>query len=277
MRKATDRMQSLLTSLVDQSRVGPGGQCFRWIDLSLPISKVASDLEARKTMDAVVLDNIEAKFNVESLIRKLRIKRDRADLVDSFEWFVKQALQVARPKALYKAVYLDVRTDDTVVIDGVALKSRVLAVSLVDIHRVFAFVATCGNELAHWAMSKDDILERFWADAITDDALLSAMKFMEEHIKRCYLLEKTAMMSPGSLEDWPIQEQGPLFSILGDTERLIGVRLNETLMMQPVQSVSGILFPVEVDFATCQLCPRENCPKRRAPYDKHLYEKRFRQ
>jgi hypothetical protein len=228
-------------------------------------------------MDAVVLDNIEAKFNIDNLTRKLRIKRDRADLVDSFKRFVKQASQVARPKALYKVVYVDARRDDTVVIDGIALKSRVLAVSLVDVHRVFAFVTTCGNELADWAIAKDDILERFWADAITDDALLAAMKFMEKHIKECYSLGKTAVMSPGSLEDWPIQEQSPLFSLLGDTERLIGVRLTETLMMRPVPSVSGILFPVEVDFATCQLCPRENCPKRRAPYDKHLYEKRFRQ
>jgi hypothetical protein len=227
-------------------------------------------------MDPVVLDNIDARFDIESLIRKLRIKTDRADLVEYFKKFVKQALQVARPKALYKVVYLDARRDDTVVIDGIALKSHVLAVSLADVHRVFAFVATCGNELARWAVSQNDILERFWADAITDDALLSAMKFMEKHIKKCYLFGKTAVMSPGSLEDWPIQEQGPLFSILGDTERLIGVRLNETLMMRPVQSVSGLLFPVEVDFATCQLCPRENCPKRRAPYDKDLYEKRFR-
>lgn len=227
-------------------------------------------------MDAIVLDNIEAKINIEKLGRRLRIKTDRPDFVESFKRFVRQALQVARPRALYKEVYIDARSDDTVVIDGIELRSRVLAVNLVDVERVFPFVATCGNELADWAMSRDDILERFWADAITDNALLSAMKFMEKHIEQCYLLGKTAIMAPGSLEDWPIQEQSPLFSILGDTEELIGVRLTETLMMNPVQSLSGILFPVEVDFSTCQLCPRENCPKRSAPYDKDLYEKRFR-
>jgi len=227
-------------------------------------------------VDAVVLDNIEAKINIEELGKKLQIKTDRTELIESFKGFVRQALEVARPKALYKAVYINAKSDDTVVIDGIALRSRVLAVNLTDVHRVFPFVATCGNELADWAMSRDDILELFWADAITDNALLSAMRVMEEHIERRYLIGKTAVMSPGSLEDWPIQEQSPLFSILGDTEKLIGVRLNEALMMDPVQSLSGILFPVEVDFATCQLCSRENCPKRRAPYDKDLYDKRFR-
>ncbi len=227
-------------------------------------------------MDAVVLDNIKAKINIDKLGRKLRIRTDRPALVESFRKFVRQAFQVARPKALYKAVSLDTKSDDTVVIDGIALRSRVLAVNLTDVHRIFPFVATCGTELADWAMSKEDILERFWANAIMDNTLLSAMKFMEKHIQRCYLLRKTSVITPGSLDHWPIREQSSLFSILGDTENLIGVRLTEALMMAPVQSLSGILFPVEVDFETCQLCPRENCPKRRAPYDKNLYEKRYR-
>jgi hypothetical protein len=227
-------------------------------------------------MDAVVLDNIEAKINIEKLGKKLRMKTDPPDLVESFKKFVRQALQVARPKALYKAVSLDAKSDDAVVIDGIVLRSRVLAVNLTDVHRVFPFVATCGTELAEWAVSKDDILERFWANAIMDNALLSAMEFLEKHIQQCYLLGKTAVINPGSLEDWPIQEQSSLFSILGNTEKLIGVRLTEALMMAPGQSLSGMLFPVEVDFKTCQLCSRENCPKRRAPYDKDLYDKRFR-
>jgi len=55
-------------------------------------------------MDAVVLDNIEAKINIEKLGKKLQIKTDRTELVESFRGLVSQALEVARPKALYKAV-----------------------------------------------------------------------------------------------------------------------------------------------------------------------------
>jgi hypothetical protein len=46
-------------------------------------------------------------------------------------------------------------------------------------------------------------------------------------------------------------------------------------MMDPVHSVSGILFPTEEDFEECSLCPREDCPKRRAPFEEHLYETRY--
>jgi hypothetical protein len=50
----------------------------------------------------------------------------------------------------------------------------------------------------------------------------------------------------------------------------------DSLMMDPVQSISGIIFPTETSFESCQLCPRENCPGRRAAYDKNLYEKKYK-
>jgi hypothetical protein len=108
-----------------------------------------------------------------------------------------------------------------------------------------------------------------------DRALTRACNFLEEHLKELYGLDKTGMMSPGSLIDWPVEEQRPLFSILGDIQGSIGVHLTEGLMMDPVQSVSGILFPTDEEFEECSLCPREDCPKRRAPFEEHLYETRY--
>ncbi len=45
--------------------------------------------------------------------------------------------------------------------------------------------------------------------------------------------------------------------------------------MLPTKSVSGILFPTEHDFASCQLCQRGDCPNRRARYDPELLEARY--
>jgi hypothetical protein len=70
-------------------------------------------------------------------------------------------------------------------------------------------------------------------------------------------------MTPGSLYDWPIQEQEPLFTIFGDIESIIGLRLRDSFMIDPRQSASGILFPTEIGFQTCMLCLRQGCPKRR--------------
>jgi hypothetical protein len=77
-------------------------------------------------------------------------------------------------------------------------------------------------------------------------------------------------MAPGSLSDWPIEEQGPLFGLLGDVKASIGVRLTRNLLMLPAKSVSGFYFPTEVSFYSCQLCPRKRCESRKAKYNKAM-------
>ena len=82
-------------------------------------------------------------------------------------------------------------------------------------------------------------------------------------------------MNPGSLADWPLREQRTLFALLGDVHGAIGVELTPSLLMTPTKSVSGILFPTAETFASCQLCPREECPNRRAVYDPLLFAQRY--
>jgi hypothetical protein len=82
-------------------------------------------------------------------------------------------------------------------------------------------------------------------------------------------------MNPGSLADWPLAQQRVLFALLGNTEAAIGVSLTPSLLMTPTKSVSGIAFPTEGSFASCQLCPRKACPNRRAPYDPGLKERKY--
>ncbi|MFQ5997134.1 MAG: vitamin B12 dependent-methionine synthase activation domain-containing protein [Dehalococcoidales bacterium] len=85
-------------------------------------------------------------------------------------------------------------------------------------------------------------------------------------------------MSPGSgaADVWPLQQQKELFSLFGGrakVEELIGVRLTDKYLMIPIKSVSGIFFPTQTEFTTCQLCPREACIRRRAPHDPELVKK----
>ena len=82
-------------------------------------------------------------------------------------------------------------------------------------------------------------------------------------------------MSPGSLADWPINEQKPLFELLGDVEKLVGVNLTDSFLMSPIKTVSGFRFSKESDYVSCQLCPREKCPGRKAPYEPNLYATKY--
>jgi len=42
--------------------------------------------------------------------------------------------------------------------------------------------------------------------------------------------------------------------------------------MVPNKTVSGVRFPTEHDFRACQVCHRDDCPSRSAPFDAELWE-----
>jgi hypothetical protein len=158
----------------------------------------------------------------------------------------------------------------------VRFNSRVLRINLDSAHRVFPYVATCGAELWEWMNGLEDMLHRFWADAIAEMAVRVASQALDEHLAERYRPGSLSRMNPGSLGEWPIREQRALFKLLGDPEELIGVQLLKSCLMVPNKSVSGIQFPTEDGFVNCQLCPREDCPGRRAPYDPGLYGRKYR-
>ncbi len=174
------------------------------------------------------------------------------------------------PQAAYKVSYVDEKREDGVVVDGVELKSRVLRKNLDGVERVFPYVVTVGRKMEEQLHATTDLLEQFYLDTIANSALNDTRIRLEDELKRKYKLDGISYMSPGSLADWPISEQRSLFSLMGDVQSAIGVRLSDSLLMIPSKSVSGIFFPTEVRFYNCQLCPRQTCTSRRAPFDRNL-------
>jgi hypothetical protein len=188
----------------------------------------------------------------------------------------RSALNVARPKAAFRFQDITDCGDDFITIEGITFNSRVLAVNLKDSPNLTVFAATCGTELEEWASQFDSYLEQFWADTIMFCALGTAMQAVTERIKKVLDTETVSTMNPGSLEDWPITEQAKLFTLLKKETHEIGVKLNESYLMKPLKSVSGLSYASGEIFHNCQLCPRRDCPGRRAPFDDELYEKRYK-
>jgi len=239
--------------------------------------------ESTETVEtAYVMDEIAFHPSFDALTKRLRIKEGSRHIPEFTEIF-EAARTIARPKAMYKLAFIDEKTDDSVTIDargshgGVVLSSRVLRVNLEAAHRLFAYVATCGSELHEWGDSLDDMLHQYWVDAIKEMALVAAIQALIQHLSSCYALGRTATMAPGSLADWPIREQRPLFKILGDPQAAIGVTLTDSFLMIPNKTVSGVRFPTEERFESCQLCPRDSCPGRRAAYEPDLFERKYRE
>jgi hypothetical protein len=225
-------------------------------------------------MNSLTLDNIPFRMDIGQLHRSLKMK-EGSEFIGRLNLLTDHAQAIGRPKAHYEVVYIESRGEDHVMIDGVMLTSRVLRVNLEKAHRVFPFVATSGTELEEWSQSFDDLLEKYWVDAIKEFALRVAVEHLTERLVERFQPGKMARMNPGSLPDWPLTEQRPLFKLLGKGPEAVGVKLTESYLMIPVKSVSGIWFPTEENFESCQLCSREKCPGRRAPYDPNLYGRKY--
>jgi len=225
-------------------------------------------------MNEIILNAIPFEPDAQALLSEMRIQED-SDHAGEFLQLLAAARRIARPKAVYRMAYVDGRGEDSVWIEGVRLDSRVLAVNLREVERIFPYIATCGVELEGWAQTLDDMLARFWADAILETALYTAIETLKRHLEACYHPGQLAYMNPGSLEDWPISQQRELFSLFSPPEASIGVRLTPSHMMVPIKSVSGIRFPTQTSFESCMLCPRQACPNRRTAYDPLLYAARY--
>jgi len=222
-----------------------------------------------------VLNSIPFRLDTKEVLKRLRLRKENKDMERMVQELLDIVHPIAKPKAVYKVSYVDNKNGDSLYIDGVKFTSRVLRVNLDKVGRVFPYVATCGRELDEIAVPADDYMKYYCLDTIKEMALYSARSYLQDYLTRNYALGQMSRMAPGSgsVEDWPITQQKELFSIFGNVEDLVGVQLTESFLMIPIKSVSGIFFPTEIKFESCQLCPREACSSRRAPYDPDLVKK----
>ena len=220
-----------------------------------------------------VLDSIPFRLDVETVLKQLHQNEGNKYIGAIVQELIETVSPIARPKAVYKVSYVENKNEDSLYIDGVRFTSRILRVNLDKVERVFPYVATCGRELDEIAVPSDNYMKYYCLDVIKEMTLRSAISYLTDYLTRKYALGQMSRMHPGSLEDWPITQQKELFSIFGNVEELVGVKLTESFLMIPVKSVSGIYFPTEIRFESCQLCPREVCSERRAPYDPDLVKK----
>jgi hypothetical protein len=216
-----------------------------------------------------VLNNIPFKFDADNIMKVMRVRRANSLTGQVVREIAGQISSIARPKAAYTMSWVENKGEDSVQIDGVSFVSKVLRKNLDAVERVFPYVATCGTEVESLAFP-GDAMKAYWLDAIKMTLVGMASAYLTDHLKKRFALGQTAHMNPGSLADWPLTQQRKLFSLLGDVEKLIGVRLTESSVMYPLKSVSGIIFPTEVRFESCQLCPREKCPGRRMAYSSEM-------
>jgi hypothetical protein len=215
-----------------------------------------------------ILRDLTAQIDPQEVRKSLHLNRQGDSQLA--RRLINKAITLIEPIAAFKVCYIDEKQEGSVIVDGLHLESKVLRKNLNDVERVFPYVVSIGSALEAAAGKTDDLLEAYYLDVIGNIALTAVRKQLEDHLCEKYALKKLSFMSPGSLQDWPVEAQRQLFQLLPEVEASIGVRLNKSFLMIPTKSVSGIYFQTEVSFFNCQLCQRGKCPGRKARYDEDL-------
>lgn len=210
--------------------------------------------------------SIRYEGDFDALVKRLHVN---GDCEDEFRDVYEECLKIACPKGVFTECAASQEGSFSFV-GGKRFESRVLLRNFKGLSRVFPYVISCGRELYDFARATEDPLNRFWIDGISEAALRAVGLRLRQAVQETYGAGHLNSVNPGSLRDFPLSCQRPLFDLLGEGPDEIGLELTPTFLMLPYKSGSGIYFEAEARFENCMLCPRADCPGRRMPYSEDM-------
>ncbi|MBN1302712.1 MAG: hypothetical protein JW995_15955 [Melioribacteraceae bacterium] len=137
---------------------------------------------------------------------------------------------------------------------------------------IIIFVATAGIKFDKWIFElykSGHQLDAYVVDTIGSEVVESAGDWLETYLQNLYSVKGfkcSNRLSPGYC-NWNVSEQHKLFSFL--PEGFCGIKLNDSALMTPIKSISGIIGAgrevKRLDYQ-CQICDLQNCYKRRREF-----------
>jgi hypothetical protein len=177
------------------------------------------------------------------------------------------------PKAIYDRFEIDrVDGDQVYFKSGSFFTGPHISKILTGSKTAILYIFTLGNrvdQIINEESRTGDTLATIIMDSITTSLLDTLGDFVGKKIKMEGIERQnwgaTCAYSPGQFK-WTIEEQIKIFEMLDG--KTIGVELNESYLMVPFKSISGVYGfgpedRIDKTRIACDLCPRENCIGRR--------------
>ena len=223
--------------------------------------------------EVVIFKNIPVDLETDKLLKQMHLHGDPRRFEENIEDLIKLATPIARPKAIFKIGCVENKDRDSLEIDGIKFTGQLLRDNLDKVESVFICLATCGTEVEAIEIPSSDVMKRYCLDAIKLSLVVFASTYLQNYLTKKFGLGELSSLHPGELKQFPIEMQRKLFTILGDVEGIIGVKLTDNCALVPTKSRSGIFFPKETQFISCRMCLQRRCQARRAAYDQELAKK----
>jgi len=183
---------------------------------------------------------------------------------------VEHARKICRPAAQFAIYPLQVNGFKLLVGEIEMNTGKIISSYLTKSTEMTVFVATAGLEYdnyLHDIKKGGDIYMEFLVDAVGSEIAEATVRYVSEEVlklagaKSMYI---TLSYSPGYC-GWHVREQPKLFSLLKPSN--CGITLNDSCLMHPVKSVSGIIglstfSDLQVPYS-CDICGLQTCYKRK--------------
>jgi hypothetical protein len=217
-----------------------------------------------------LLADIPFKLDIASVMRRMLFWGSSPGFEKEARELVFAVMDAARPRAVYKVSQIGGKTCGSIEIDGIRFSSHLLRINLEKAEKVFSYAVTCGCDLDGIRVPEKNGAGKYCLETLKTLILAQAVDYLRDYLSGHYHLDYLFSLSPGEYQAWPLKNQKTVFALLGDVEKLIGVTLSADGTAIPVNSTSGLFFHAETKFENCQLCSREPCMMRRAPFSLEL-------
>jgi len=166
---------------------------------------------------------------------------------------------------IFDAVHINTHDQTIQIHDQIFLTGRIVASQLKNAKKVAVFIGTAGagiSEHAQYISKNGDLLQGYIFDVIGSVVVEKAIGQIQEEL--ITLIKKEGLsvsnrFSPGYC-DWKVADQQKLFSLF--PHGFCGVTLSDSMLMNPIKSVSGIIgigAGLKQTGAQCNWCHDSNC------------------
>jgi tRNA A37 threonylcarbamoyladenosine synthetase subunit TsaC/SUA5/YrdC len=218
-----------------------------------------------------VLDKIPVNLQADEVLRRLKMRSENKRVEEMVRELTELVTATALPKVAYNYARVTARNGDNVEIEGVAFVCHAFRV-FDRTKPVFPYIVTCGQELDALKFSVGEAMKTYALTIIKTMIVTSATGYLQDHLVKNYGLEQVSGIIPGHPTTWTIKQTKELVSLLGNLEEAIGIRLTDSMVLMPTNSVSGILYPTATRIERCHVCPNETCRERRTAYNSAVLE-----
>jgi len=191
-------------------------------------------------------------------------------VIKILDGIINRAYEICRPQVGYVLCKGELPDRYHIQLNGLSMKiGRIIHGYLNSSSQFGVFVATAGKEFddyLHWLKQTGDIVSEFIADAVGSEIAEASVRYVTHKIAEDAATKGlliTNSYSPGYC-GWHVREQKQLFSLFPNEP--CGIKLNDSCLMHPVKSVSGMVGlgeSVELTPYSCNICGLQTCYKRK--------------